>query len=980
MPRTPPHPSEFIDRNHSLTLQFEGRSYSAFAGDTIGSALAAAGVDVFSRSFKYHRPRGLLCLSGKCPNCLMTVNGIPNVRVCTEPARDGDRVEGQNCWPSLRHDAYSLIEKFDFLLPVGFYYKTLYKRPYLWKLADPIIRRLAGLGCWSAQQDRHTHCEHEHLHADVAVIGGGPAGLAAAEAASEAGAEVVLVDDQPAAGGHLRLQRRQFQDTTAGSPRPGFEIAQDLARRAEARPNIQILRRATAIGGYEGGLITIMAGNRLSQLRASQTIVATGTFEYPALFAGNDLPGVMLGRGALTLLHGYGVKPGDTAVVVTGGDDGIALAIDLKRAGIQVGAVVDERAAADESEISRALQSLGVRHLLSSVPVTAHGRTRVQSLVVGRRNASAGTRHSAPGAATLGDKAGLQTLACDLVCVSLRRTPALEIFRQAGGAVRYDSNLNQMVPQADLPDVQVVGEASGCTDLAVIWRQGRIAGLEAANRIHPIDSAFQQELAGLRSQGAAAPKPYTSAGSGLPEQIAHTPGKQFVCLCEDITQKDIHSAVSEGFDEMELLKRYTTVSMGPCQGRMCLMPAAECAAAETKQHLAETGTTTSRPPVLSTAMGLIAGPHHHPVKLTPMHFKHIEAGAHQMDMGEWKRPLSYTNPQEEWKAVRERVGLIDVSTLGKLRLQGRDSAKLLDKVYTHIFSSLQTGRSRYGVICGDDGIILDDGTVSCLAEDDFYITTTTGNIEYVEKWLKWWTAGTGWCAHATNVTADFAAVNLAGPRARDVLRKLVQVDLSPLSFKYMHCAQGDVAGVSSILLRIGFVGETGWEIHYPACYGEYLWDALLEAGREFGIACFGVEAQRILRLEKKHVIVGQDTDALTNPYEADLDWVVRADKEDFIGKSSLLAARTGGIQNRLIGFIAEAAVEDGSAVLMNGEPVGRVTSARISPLQHGCIGLAIVPSTLPTETAFEIRNNGRVVKARVQEQPVYDPKGARLRE
>lgn len=971
MPRIGPHVSELIDRSRPVTFQFEGRTYGAFAGETIGSALTAEGVEIFSRSFKYHRPRGLLCVGGKCPNCLMMVNGIPNVRVCSEPVREGDLVTSQNCWPSLRHDFVSLIEKIDFLIPVGFYYKTLYKRQFMWKLAEPLIRRLAGLGSWSKNLGAPPHYENEFMHADVAVIGGGPAGLASAAAAADAGSEVVIVDDQPALGGHLLIHRRTFLDAPTDLPKPGFEIARNLARTVEGRPNVHVLHTAVAMGGYEGGLLSIALGNRLIQLRAPQTIVAAGTFEHPVLFNNNDLPGIMLGTGALKLLHVYGVKPGNTAVVVTADGEGLELALELHKAGVRVAAVVDERAQSSDPDAVRELKQLGIQHLISFVPVAAGGKRRVQSLTV------------APVASSTGRDGDTKTLLCDLVCLSSHRMPALELFRQSGGKVRYDAVHGQMVPEGDVPGIQVAGEATGFRDLSLILLQGRVAGLEAASRIRHLDPALSDELHKLKTQLSTVENRYKeSRGSGGQRAYSMPPNgaKQFVCLCEDVTRKDICLGVSEGFDEIELVKRYTTLSMGPCQGRMCLMPGASCAAAEAGVTLAETGTTTARPPVLSALMGVIAGPHYHPVKLTPMHHKHVSAGARQMDMGEWKRPHTYTSPPLEWKKVRESVGLIDVSTLGKIRLQGRDAARLLDKIYTHVFSSLRVGRSRYGVVCGDDGIILDDGTVSRLADEDFYITTTTGNVEFVEKWLKWWIAGTGWCAHVTNVTSDLAAVNLAGPKARDTLRKLTAVDVSSSAFKYMQCVQGEVAGVSAVMLRIGFVGETGWEIHYPACYGEYLWDVLLEAGAEFGIGCFGVEAQRILRLEKKHVVVGQDTDALSSPFEANMEWVIKFEKEDFIGKAALLAAKSRGVQSKLVGFIADEPVEDGSAVIVDRQAVGRVTSARISPLQNQCIGLALIPSRLQTDKQlFDIQTNGRLVKARIHDQPFYDPEGLRLK-
>ncbi len=970
MPRLDPQPNEIIDRRRRISFRFEGKTYSAYEGDTIGSALLASGVEIFSRSFKYHRPRGLLCFSGKCPNCLMNVNGIPNVRVCTEPVHEGDCVTSQHCWPSLQWDMFSWIEKFDFLLPVGFYYKTLFKPRFLWKLAEPIIRRMAGLGTLGPLLEEHSGYEHAHLHTELAVVGGGPAGLAAARAGAEAGIEVVLVDDQPELGGHLRLHQRDFPAPDSGQPKPAYQIALELAGQVRKNPRIQVFNPAVALGGYEGGLLALATAKRLIHLRALQTVVATGSYEYPPLFENNDLPGVMLGMGVLKLIHLYGVKPGRRAVVIASDDEGLEVAFDLSRAGIQVAAVVDQRTQAPHSQLALELKRRQIPHLVSFAPRAAEGRARVRSLSVAPLIPDAGS-----------DPRGLMTFECDLVCLCSHRAPSLELLRQNEGTVRFDPVLNQMVP-ATLPlNLLVAGHLTGFRDLSIALLQGRIAGLEAADRLQPLEGAFRDQLHHLKAQLKQEEDQYRNTRKSSNSIAGSKQGKQFVCLCEDVTRKDIRLGVEEGFDEMELLKRYTTGSMGPCQGRMCLMPLAMACADETGQTLAKTGTTTSRPPVQSVSLGLLAGPHHHPVKLTPMHHKHLQAGARPMDMGEWKRPHTYTSPEMEWRAVRERVGLIDVSTLGKLELRGRDAARLLDRVYTHVFSSLKVGRIRYGIICGDDGIILDDGTVSRLAEDCFYITTTTGNVEFVERWLDWWIAGTGLCAHVTNVTGDFAAVNLAGPKARDVLRKVTSLDASPAAFKYMTSAQGEVAGVPALLLRIGFVGETGWEIHFPACYGEHLWDALLEAGKEFGIMPFGVEAQRILRLEKKHIIVGQDTDALSNPLEADMEWVVKFEKEDFIGRPGLVAARARGFHNRLVGFVTETLVEEGSAVVVDQKPVGRVTSARLSPGRNRCVGLAWVPYELSADgKSFTIRSNGSTVAARVHQEPFYDPQGGRLKE
>jgi sarcosine oxidase subunit alpha len=407
--------------------------------------------------------------------------------------------------------------------------------------------------------------------------------------------------------------------------------------------------------------------------------------------------------------------------------------------------------------------------------------------------------------------------------------------------------------------------------------------------------------------------------------------------------------------------------------------------------MGETGVTTARPPNPSVSLGALAGPRHHPIRRTPMHYAHDESGAVWMDMGEWKRPRYYQTGscssergcvEEEYRGVREHVGLIDVSTLGKLDVKGRDAGQLLDKVYTNRFSDLKPGRVRYSVLCDEAGIMLDDGTISRLADDHYFITTTTGNLDFVQQWLEWWLVGSGWDVHITNVTGGRAAVNLAGPQARDVLQTLTSCDLTTKAFPYMACREADVAEVPSLLLRIGFVGETGWEIHFPAEYGDYLWKKLLGAGESFSIRPFGVEAQRLLRLEKRHVIVGVDTDALSSPYEAGMGWVAKLDKADFIGRNALARLAQATPQQTLVGFIMsdDAVPLDGAAILVEGVLAGRVTSARYSPHNGKAVGLAWLSASSARDGAeIDIRVNGSTARARIVGDAFYDPVGERLR-
>jgi sarcosine oxidase subunit alpha len=766
----------------------------------------------------------------------------------------------------------------------------------------------------------------------------------AAVEASKGGARVTLVDDQADLGGHLRYRRYQ-----TGS---GADSAFDLVKQIESLPNFHLLKNTSCFGFYEGGLLGIVqrnhisAAERLIHLRTKRIVVATGAYEVPMVFENNDLVGVMLSSAVERLINLHGIKPAQTAVIVAPGQDG-------------------ERS----EHLSRDLQAAGVR-IASVIPpntvLRATGRGRLTGIVTTERH-----------------------IPCDLAVVCGHLVPDAGLIAQAGGALKWDEELRAFVPASLPPTVFVAGGATGTYDLEVIMAQGKRAGARAARSLnmtaanedeepeHPAVSRGERSIA---SSSSPILHPQPSGG-----------GRSFVCLCEDVTVKDLQIAISEGFDHIETMKRYTTVTMGPCQGKMCQLSSIVICALKMGRTIGETGTTTSRPPTAPVSLGTLAGAGHHPAKRTPMHYKHDEIGCAWMDMGEWKRPRYYLSQEakdekrcveEEYRAVRERVGIIDVSTLGKLDVKGKDAPKLLDKVYTNRLSDLPVGRARYSVICDDEGIILDDGTISRLSDDHFFITTTTGNIEFVEEWLKWWGAGTGWCVHVANVTGGLAAVNVAGPSARDMLRKLTDCDLGTRAFPYMSCRQTEVGGVPCLMLRIGFVGEAGWEIHFPSEYGEYLWDVLMKAGAGLGIRPFGIEAQRLLRLEKRHPIVGVDTDATSNPFEADMAWVAKLDKDDFIGKAAILRVKERGMREKLVGFVMQdtAVPDDGAAIVVNGKPIGRVTSVRFSPASGRAVGMAWVPAEAAKDgQEIQVHARGRLAKARVVSEVFYDAKGERLR-
>ena len=934
--RLGPQSGEAIDRSVPVEFEFDGRTVRGFRGDTIASALSAQGTRVFSRSFKYHRPRGLLCCAGNCPNCLVTVGDEPNVRSCTRPAESGIQVHSQNAWPSLGFDLLSLLDRMHWLMPVGFYYKALHRPKALWLLGRQLIRRVGGLGSVDVDAHHDEEFSTRTLHADIAVVGGGPAGIAAALAAAESGASVTLIDDQPAMGGHLRYSR----STAADARGDEGDAAGDMTAAVAASPDIETMSNATVFGLYQDNLLAILTPDGLVRLRANQVVLATGVQESPLLFENNDLPGVMLASAARRLVSLYGVRPGRLAVVATETEDGYEAALQLLKAGIRIAGVVDSSDASD-SPAAEELRERGVNILAGHRVVKAAGRGRVKRVFV----APVGT--SSP--------SSVRRISCDLVCMSGKPHPVDALLHQMG---------------AGQPAVTLAGSVAGATGVDEITGQGAEAGRYAVGAL------------GDNVDGRPEPEPIPEAFPAVP---SGSNARTYVCFCEDVSAHDIEQAIDEGFADVQTLKRYTTVTMGPCQGKMCGRALAGICAAHdgSGNGIATRDTyTTFRPPFQPVPLAVLAGRERMPMKRSPLDRVHRNLGASMVESGPWLRPHNYGSPAGECAAVRERVGMIDVSTLGKMEVLGTDAPQLLDRLYTHRFSDLPVGRIRYGLMTSDNGVILDDGTVARLAEDRYFVTTTSGNADVIEEWFNWWNAGANNCAHVVNMTAAYGAVNVAGPRARETLSKLTDIDLSRRGFRYMRSAEGEVAGVHCLLLRIGFVGEAGWEVHFPAEYAEYMWDLIMDAGSEFGISPFGLEAQRILRLEKGHVIVGQDTDAISTPLDVGSDWAVRFDKEDFIGRGGLSVAANRGLQQRLVGFIMPnaAAPEDGTPVVSGGRPVGRVTSARLSPTMNVGFGLAWVPPHLAVEGAtIEVLIAERMVPARVTLEAVYDPEGHRLR-
>ena len=950
--RLPSPLGTFIERRAPLTFTFEGIRYTAYTGDTVASALSANGIRVLSRSFKYHRPRGIVSLAASEANTLVEVNGVPNVFAERHMLAKGDCIRGQNYLGSLTFDWNAWIGAFGRFLSAGFYYRSFFRPQGAWRFWEPVIRRMAGLGRVNVAA-HHGYYDKAYLFADDAIIGGGAAGLSAAIAAAEKGRRVVIVDENPVLGGALNYGRVDADGIRAGDERSR------LLARLVTFSNITILTGARCEGCFTDNWLSIVQKQRLYKLRAGRVVFATGALEQPAVFRNNDLPGVMFGSAAQRLIRLYGVRPGKRAVVLTANDIGYGVALDLADADIDVAAIIDLRHGSPGGVMRSAAAARKIRIDTGATISEALGRGSVRRVRVARiePDGRAGT--------------AFETIGCDLVCVSVGFAPNLALAGHAGGRLVYDAQTAMHLPTNLPAEMAVAGSANQHFDLDMAIADGSRAGR---------GSQGAEQLAGDDgARGVTHPRPL----------FPHSKGHEFVDFDEDLTVKDILDTIASGFDDIELLKRYSTAGMGPSQGRHSSVNTIRLVARARGESETDIGTTTPRPPYSGESFGVLAGRSFDPVRRTPMHHRHLDAGAQMMAAGSWLRPAYYGKTQEadiaiakEVMSVRSDAGLVDVSTLGKLEIRGPDSPEFLNRLYVTGHLKQPVDRARYGLMTDATGTIIDDGVVCRLADRHFFVTATTSGVDAVIRSMYLWNAQWQLDVDITNVTAAYAAVNLAGPHSRVVLAEICcDIDLDKDAFPYMGVRVGHVANVPARVMRVGFVGELGYEIHVPAGCGEFVWDRLLDVGRKWGLIPFGIEAQRILRLEKGHVIVGQDTDGLTNPLEIGMGSTAAA-KLFFVGGAALNAHAQRGLERKLVGF----KIEDGRSmpkechlVIEEDEIAGHVTSCARSAAVGAVIGLAYVrPHQTEIGQSFTIRGDGgRLVAARVVALPFYDPANER---
>jgi len=945
MYRLPPVAGEWIDRSRELPFEFEGRAFKGYAGDTISSALAAAGVMTLGRSFKYHRPRGIHSFANHDANNLFQVAtpssaSVPNVRGDVTALEAGMRVTAVNTVGGLARDRARFVEWLAPFLPVGFYYKAFHGRAFpRW---EQRIRAMSGLGAITGNAPR-IRTPKRYAFCDVLVIGAGPSGLAAALSAADTGARVLLVDENARAGGCGSWGGASAQEI------------ESIIDRVEAAPNIELLLGTHAAGFYADHWVALVEPTRMTKVRAGSVVFATGVIEQPAVFRNNDLPGVMSGTAAQRLLHRHGVAPGKRVVILTANREGYDVARTLRSFGIAVAAVLDLRA-------GPGVDADGLGELRCVAGVTP------QEAVAGRAGAVRALRVAF---ATDDGASATETIACDAVIMSVGFAPAAGLLAQSGATWQYDAALQQHLP-AKLPSgLYAAGRVNGVYDHAARRQDGRDAGAAAAAHSRG------------RHEGIRVAKPENSRQVSHPYPVfAHPRGRDFVDLDEDIQVKDLLNSAQEGFDSTELLKRFSTLGMGPSQGKHSNLHGARILMRAREATLVDTALTTQRPFYHPVALKHLAGMGFHPERRSALHERHVALDAKLMTVGGWQRPEYYridAQPRsecifQEVRAVREVAGLIDVSTLGKVEISGPEAGAFLDRVYAGSFSDLRIGMTRYGLLLDESGIVRDDGVIARLGEQRYYFTTTTSGAANVYRELLLWNARWRMDCAFVNVTGHRAAINLAGPASRAILQSFTDIPLSDEAFPFLGVREGRVAGVDARVLRAGFVSSLGFEIHVPYRSASRVWDALLANA---GVRAFGVEAQRVLRLEKGHAIVAQDTDNLTNPFEAGLGWAVRMGKPFFVGQRSLRIHVRRGARQKLVGFELESraggapSIGEANLLIHNGNIAGRVTSIAHSPTLGRTIGLAMAsPQLSEPGTNLVIRaSDGRQVGARVVRTP-----------
>jgi len=987
-----------INKDKAVSFTFNGKHLRGFEGDTLASALLANDQMLMGRSFKYHRPRGVVASGAEEPNGLVNLGKgasfEPNARVTTTELFEGLTAASQNHWPSLEFDVGAINTHLSRFLPAGFYYKMfMYPRSFWKHVYEPIIRKSAGLGKAPKDRDHDTY-EHFNATVDVMVVGGGIAGLAAAHAAGTRGARVLLVEQTADWGG------RAVVDTPTIDGLSSQDWINKIVQDLEKMPNVDIRVRCMGAGVYDHGYAlayerltdhapdTDGPRQRLWRVRAKQIVTATGAIERPLSFAANDLPGVLLASAVRDYVVNFGVSLGDRTVVVTNNDDAYRTAIILKQAGLDIPAIIDARTEVEGDLIDQA-RALGIRVELGKGIAKAKGGKRVTGVAV---------------CAQAGEGAVLEEIACDCVAMSGGWSPVVHLWSHCGGKLNWDADQVMFRPDPERaptghdgqPFVITAGVANGHLFTAEAVSDGWAAGRQAA------------KVAGHTKRGAPAPMGEDAAEGPIspvwlmPQGANHAlRSKAWLDFQNDVKVSDVQLAAQEGFESVEHTKRYTTLGMATDQGKLSNINGLAILSQSLNADIPNVGTTTFRPPYTPISMASIAGVARdglfQPLRKTPISDWSNDNGADNEPVGQWRRPFAYVRSGEsvhdavnrEVRNTRENLGLLDASTLGKLIVKGPDAGKFLDMMYTNLMSTLPIGKCRYGLMCSENGFLSDDGVVVRMSEDTWLCHTTTGGAEsihaHMEDWLQceWW----DWKVYVANVTEQYAQIAVVGPNARKVLRKLGGMDVSAEALPFMEWREGKIGDFDARVFRISFSGELSYEIAVPAGQGRAFWDALMDAGAEFGIMPYGTETLHILRAEKGFIMIGDETDGTVIPQDLNLNWALSKKKEDYLGKRAHTRSHMADPNRwKLVGLetVDKSVLPDGAYAIADGNNAngqrntqGRVTSTYYSAnLERGiAMGLVLKGPDRMGEV-LEFNNvDGTTVAAKIVDPVFYDKEG-----
>ena len=990
--------SNFIDETTRVSFKFDGKTYYGFKGDTLASALIANGIHLVARSFKYHRPRGIMTAGSEEPNAIVQINGNtaytePNVRATEIEIYDGLEASSQNCWPNVNFDIGGINNILSPLLPAGFYYKTFMWPASFWEKYEYFIRKSAGLGKSPTKPDPDLY-EHKYIHCDVLVIGGGISGIMAAKTAAENNYKTLLLDEKPHLGGTTIYQSSEFNKINNQYSSKWLE--NEISKLNNIK-NLEIKTR-TSVAAYHGYNFLLARENltdhlplnkkkdkirqRLLKIRAKKVIAATGSIERPLIFNNNDRPGIILSSAIKKYSDYFGVVCGKENILFTNNDSAYETAISLFDKGIKINAIIDIREKVN-SEITNHAEKIGIKIYNSYTIVDTSGYRRIKEVSI--------MKLSKDGQSVTGSKIKIK---CNCLGISGGWTPAVHLFTQSGGKLKFDNEDNVFIPSKYPSDQISIGSCNGEFDLNTIIKNFN----QNIKNFLGIDKTSFEDLKINSTKEILKRNIWL-----LPSDKAIGKCKPFVDFQNDATAKDIKLALREGFRSIEHVKRYTTTGMGTDQGKLGNMHALGIISDTSGVKMSDLGTTTFRPPYTPLTFGTIVGRNvgefFDIFRKTPMHDWHVDNNAEFENVGQWKRAWYYPKKgesmfdavQRESKAARDGAGILDASTLGKIDIQGSDASEFLNRVYTNAWSKLAIGKCRYGLMLNEDGMVYDDGVTTRLDENHYIMTTTTGGAATVlgklEDYLQ-----TEWPeldVYLTSVTDHFATISVCGPNSKKIVKKVIpDLDLSDEEFPHMSFKNAKIDNIKCRVMRISFTGEQSYEINIQANFGKSVWEKCMEAGKEFNITPYGTETMHLLRAEKGFIIVGQDTDATLTPIDLQMDWIVSKKKYDFIGKRSLYRSDTiREDRKQLVGIVTEdprEVLEEGAQIVadVSKKPVemlGHITSSYFSPNLNKSIALGVVKggkNMLGKKLFIPMKN--KIISVQVADPVFLDKENKRL--